>query len=205
MAPRAFLLRMYTDRRHSAWLFRQGKPHATHLRPTHLKEKCSRRRLFAGAVLVPLAVCAAQPLPWQVHPQPDAAAQPVQYEYPEQVELTRGKPMEVDLHFRVRDGLHINSHTPSDKSLIRTELIVAEPPGIDVEAVTFPPGADFALKAFPGQKLSVYTGEVVLHARLLATKPGSQMLNAALRYQACDADTCFPPRKAPVALDIVVR
>ncbi len=164
-----------------------------------------RFTLAAGALLLSLAVCAAQQLPWQVRPQPDAAAGPVQYEYPEQVQLTRGKPGDVDLHFRIRDGLHINSHAPYDKSFIRTELIVAEPPGIDVQAVTFPQGTDFALKAFPGQKLSVYTGEVVLHARLLATEPGQHMLNAALRYQACDADTCFPPKKAPVALDVVVR
>ena len=162
------------------------------------------RGALSALLLLPLAT-AAQQLPWQVRPQPDAAAQPVQYEYPEQVQLAAGKPQVVQLHFCIRDGLHINSHKPLDKNFIRTELIVAEPAGIDVQAVTFPEGVDYASKAFPGQKLSVYTGEIVLEARIVASRPGERMLPAALRYQACDADRCFPPKKAPVALDLVVR
>ena len=157
-------------------------------------------RLLLAALL---ALPAAQQLPWQTHSQ--AAGDPVVYQFPEQVTLTRGKPQSVDLHFRIRDGLHINSHSPRDKTLIRTELIVAEPPGIDVQAVEFPPGESFASKAFPNDKLSVYTGELILHARLAATRPGEHMLQAALHYQACDADTCFPPKNAPIALDIVAK
>jgi hypothetical protein len=163
-----------------------------------------KRALGVVALLAPLAL-AAQQLPWQAGAKPATANDPVQYLYPEQVELTVGKPQQIELHFRVRDGLHINSHTPSDKSLIRTELIVAEPPGLDVQAVTFPQGGEYASAAFPGHKLSVYTGEVVLHARIVATKPGEHMLEAALRYQACDAGTCFPPKNAPVSLDLVAR
>ncbi len=156
-------------------------------------------------LLVPLAL-AAQDLPWQAGKDTSGMAKdPVQYEYPEQVSLAVGKPQEVDLHFRVRDGLHINSHRPLDKSLIRTELVVAEPPGLNVEAVSFPDGTEYASSAFPGHKLSVYTGEVVLHARMVATKPGEHILEAALRYQACDANTCFPPKSAKVALDLVAR
>ncbi len=158
-------------------------------------------KLLLAAALFPLA--AAQQLPWQTGPKP--ATDPVTYQFPEQVTLTRGKPQQVDLHFRIREGLHINSHTPHDKTLIRTELIVAEPPGLDVQAVDFPPGAEFSSKAFPNDKLSVYTGELVLHARLAASQRGEHMLQAALRYQACDADTCFPPKNAPVSLDIITR
>jgi hypothetical protein len=157
-----------------------------------------------GPAVFPVAA-AGQQLPWQVRPSGDAANQPVQYTYPEQIELTVGSPQEVDLHFHIREGLHINSHKPLDASFIRTELIVAEPPGIDVEAVDFPPGAPYASQAFPGHKLSVYTGDLILRARILAQKPGEHMLPAALRYQACDLDSCLPPKKAPVALDIVAR
>ncbi len=74
-----------------------------------------------------------------------------------------------------------------------------------MQAVAFPPGTEFSSKAFPNEKLSVYSGELILHARLAATRPGEHMLQAALRYQACDADTCFPPKNAPVALDVVTR
>ncbi len=160
--------------------------------------------LLAGAAL------AAQQLPWQTaqsgqSAQGDRAEEMVRYEAPAQVELRHGKPQVVELHFRIRDGLHINSHTPSDKSFIRTELVVAEPLDIDVQAVTFPPGVEFASAAFPKEKMNVYTGEVVLHARILAAKPGEQMLNAALHYQACDANTCFPPKNVPVSVDLITR
>ena len=162
--------------------------------------------LLSGLLLSGLLLSAyAQQLPWQAKAAPDASSAPVVYEYPEQVELTVGKPQAVDLHFRIRDGLHINSHKPLDKSLIRTELIVEEPPGIDVETVTFPAGEAYATKAFPGHPLSVYTGELVLHARIVGRKRGEHMMPAALRYQACDADMCFPPKKADVALDLIVR
>jgi hypothetical protein len=171
---------------------------------------CKRVRLRAPGIVLGIlfsmpVLAAAQQLPWQVRPSGDAANQPVQYTYPEQVELAVGKPQEVELHFHIGEGLHINSHKPLDESFIRTELSVAEPPGIDVEAVDFPAGAAYESKAFPGHKLSVYTGELVLRARILASKPGEHMLPAALRYQACDMNVCLPPKKAPVALDIVAR
>ncbi len=147
----------------------------------------------------------AQDPTFESHAAPDAASSFVQYEYPEQVQLTTGRPQQVDLHFRIRDGLHINSHKPLDASFIRTELIVDEPSGIDVQAVSFPEGESYTSKGLPGEKLSVYTGELVLHARIVATKPGNRMMEAALRYQACDADRCFPPKKAPVALNLIVH
>ncbi len=121
------------------------------------------------------------------------------------MQLTAGRPGEVELRFHIRDGLHINSHKPLDKSFIRTDLVVAEPSNVNVQAVTFPDGAEYSSKAFPEEKLSVYTGELVLHARLVAGKPGSQQLTAALRYQACDAERCFPPKNAAVTLDLAVR
>ena len=142
----------------------------------------------------------AQALPWQT-----AAAESVRFEGPAQVKLARGRAETVELRFHIRDGLHINSHTPRDKSLIRTELVVAEPEGLDVQAVSFPPGEAFASKAFPSEKLDVYTGELVLHARLLAVSSGRKDLTGVLRYQACDADTCFPPKQAEVVLEITTR
>lgn len=167
-----------------------------------------RRALWACATVVLLlgSMPAAHPqqLPWQVRTSPGDVNGPVVYEYPEQVELIAGKPQMVELHFRIRQGLHINSHAPHDKSLIRTELIVAEPPGVDVKSVTFPPGQNYASKAFPGHPLSVYSGELVLRAQVVARSTGDTMLRAALRYQACDTDSCFPPKKAPVNLNLEV-
>jgi hypothetical protein len=147
----------------------------------------------------------AQKLPWQTGSgQPAANAQLVHFLYPQQVTVAAGKPATIELHFRVQQGLHINSHTPPAKSLIGTELKVLEPEGVQVRAVDFPPGAAYAFPAFPSEKLSVYSGEFVLTMHLTAQR-GNHLLQAALRYQACDMSTCFPPRNTPVPIDIVAQ
>jgi hypothetical protein len=111
---------------------------------------------------------------------------------------------QIDLHFRVANGLHINSHAPSEKSLIPTRLAVVEAPGLNVTAVDFPPGTDYAFQFSPREKLSVYTGEFVLQAHLLA-QPGEHALEAGLRYQACDANSCMPPHTIPVSVVVVAK
>lgn len=160
--------------------------------------------LATAALLLTGALALAQKLPWQTSESGEKPPQSVRFLYPEQVTLTPGKETEVDLHFRVSDGLHVNSHTPRDKSLIPTQLIVEEPNGLKVAAVDFPPGTDYSFATDPNDKLSVYTGEFVLHAHMIA-QPGDHLLQGVLRYQACDTNSCYPPRKAPVAIDVVAK
>ena len=148
-------------------------------------------------------ICFAQRLPWQTGAK-TAEHQQVQYLYPQQISIAARKSTVVDLHFRVQNNLHINSHTPRQKSLIRTELIVLQPQGVDVSAVDFPPGGDYAFPADPKDILSVYSGEFVLHAHITA-QPGEHLIQAELRYQACDSNSCFPPKKAPLAVDVIAK
>jgi hypothetical protein len=142
---------------------------------------------------------AQQELPWE---GPAGAQQLVHFLYPQQVTLPAGKAATVELHFRINEGLHINSHAPRQKSLIRTELIEAEPEGVKIAAVDFPQGSDYAFPADPSEKLSVYSGEFVLRMHLTAAL-GDHLVPGQLRYQACDNHTCFPPRNLPVAVDVV--
>lgn len=156
--------------------------------------------LFAGSTAAP------QKLPWQSPDSPGGGAQQqlVHFLYPQQVAIQAGVPQTVEMHFRIANGLHINSHTPRQKSLIRTELIAAEPAGVKIAAVDFPAGSDFAFPADPSQKLSIYSGEFVLKMHLTAQR-GDHLIQGALRYQACDMSTCFPPRNAPVAIDVIAH
>jgi hypothetical protein len=128
----------------------------------------------------------------------------VQYLFPEQVSIPAGKTTAVDLHFRVADGLHINSHTPREKSLIPTNLAVVEQDGFKISAVDFPPGTDYAFAFDPSDKLSVYTGDFTLKAHITAPA-GEHLLQAALRYQACDSKSCYPPKTIPVAVDVIAK
>lgn len=159
-------------------------------------------------MLVPL-VCAllagAQQLPWQGKDSAvDKDHQSVRYLFPEQVTVAANKPVTVEMHFRIADGLHVNSHMPHEKSFIRTDLVLAEPAGVKIPAVDFPPGSDYSFAVNPSEKLSVYTGEFVLVAHLTA-QPGEHLIEGALRYQACDSTSCYPPRKLPVAVSVVAR
>jgi Disulphide bond corrector protein DsbC len=147
----------------------------------------------------------AQTFPWQ--DTPDAGRKTpatVRFEGPEQVNVAAHQPQTVEMHFRIQNGYHINSHTPHEKTLIPTQLMVVEGDGVTVSGVDFPPGTDTSFSFAPKEKLNVYTGELTLRAHVTVT-PGNHLLEGALRYQACDANACMPPRKIPVAVSLIAK
>src|SRR6202035_5386597 len=129
------------------------------------------------------------------------STQAVQYLYPEQVTLAVGKSSPVALHFRIEPGFHINSHAPKDEFLIPTVLSIPADSGVKLENATYPPGAEFILPADPDTKLSVYTGDFAIQAKLVADS-GDHLVNAKLRYQACDKTACMPPKTITVPIDV---
>jgi hypothetical protein len=126
----------------------------------------------------------------------------VEYLFPEQVTVTAGKPSAVEMHFRVGEGLHVNSHTPSQDFLIPTTLSVPESSGVRLEAATYPEGEEFTLPVDPSTRLSVYTGEFTIHTSIVATR-GNHLVEARLHYQACDKEACFPPKTITVPIDVI--
>ncbi len=126
----------------------------------------------------------------------------VEYLFPEQVTLPAGKPSKVVLHFRIAQGLHINSHTPREEYMIPTVFSIPEGSGARLEQVIYPPGTDFALPLDPKTKLSVYTGEFTIEARVVAAA-GDHLVEAKLRYQACDNNACLPPKTITAAIDVI--
>jgi hypothetical protein len=131
-----------------------------------------------------------------------AKSDPVQYLFPEQVSVPAGKASPIALHFRIAQGLHINSHTPSDDYLIPTVFSIPEGAGVHLEKATYPTGTDMTLPADPKTKLSVYTGEFVIQVSIVS-KPGNHLVEAKLRYQACNESQCLPPKTIPVAIDVI--
>jgi len=126
----------------------------------------------------------------------------VQYLFPEQVSVPAGKATPVTLHFRVAQGLHINSHTPSDEFLIATDFTIPDGMGVRLGAASYPPGKIISLAFDTSTKLSVYTGEFDIQARIIAT-PGNHLVQAKLRYQACDQNECLPPKTINVPIDVI--
>ena len=126
----------------------------------------------------------------------------VEYLYPEQVTVPAGKAATVTLHFRVALGLHINSHTPGEDELIPTTLSIPDDSGVRLEGAVYPPGAEFTLPLDPTTKLSVYSGEFTIQARIIAT-PGDHLVEVRLRYQACDNNACMPPKTITAVIDVI--
>ena len=126
----------------------------------------------------------------------------VEYLYPEQVTITAGKANIVVLDFRIAPGMHINSHTPKDEFLIPTVFSIPEGAGVRLEDAGYPAATEFVLPLDPGNKLSVYTGEFAIQARIVA-EPGNHLVEAKLRFQACDKNQCLPPKTILVPIDVI--
>jgi Thiol:disulfide interchange protein DsbD, N-terminal len=131
-----------------------------------------------------------------------AQAAPVTFLYPEQVTLAAGRTSAVTLHFRIAQGLHINSHVPGQEFLIPTTFSIPPGSGARLEGASYPPGSDLTLPVDPKNHLSVYTGEFDIQARIVAA-PGNHLVQGRLRFQACDSNQCLPPRSIPVAIDVI--
>jgi len=131
-----------------------------------------------------------------------ARPEAVSYLFPEQVTLTAGKSSPVTLHFRIAQGLHINSHTPRQSELIPTTFSIPDGSGVHLESATYPAGTDFTLPIDPKAKLSVYTGEFIIQTRMVA-ESGNHLVEARLRYQACDNTACMPPKTITVPIDVI--
>jgi hypothetical protein len=157
--------------------------------------------LFAVLTLSPLTVF-AQIVPSSPQSKSPVAASAVTYLFPEQISAPAGKPTPVTLHFRVAPGLHINSHTPTSEFYIPTTLTFPADSGMRLDAAAYPAGALLTLPIDPGVKLSVYTGEFAIQARLVAA-PGDHLVQGKLRYQACSDSECLPPKTITVAVDVI--
>jgi len=126
----------------------------------------------------------------------------VEYLYPEQVIVPVDKVSPVALHFRIAPAFHINSHTPKQESLIPTKLSLPESSGVKLASASYPAGQDFTLPLDPSTTLSVYTGEFTIQAGLVAAR-GNHLVQASLRYQACDRSACYPPKTITVPIDVI--
>jgi Disulphide bond corrector protein DsbC len=126
----------------------------------------------------------------------------VQYLFPEQVSIPAGKPSDVSLHFRIAPGLHINSHQPKEEFLIPTSFSIPDGAGAKLLSATYEEGEDFTLPSDPQEQLSVYTGEFVIRTQIVAAA-GDHLVEANLRFQACDQTACMPPKTITVPIDVI--
>ncbi len=123
------------------------------------------------------------------------------------VAVSAGHSAVVELKFHVGSGYHVNSNKPHADYLIPTTLSLTAPARITIGKVTYPAGTDITLPFDPTDKLNVYSGDFSVSAGLLASPkaaPGTYAVKGDIHYQACNDNSCFPPKKMPVQFDVVV-
>jgi thiol:disulfide interchange protein DsbD len=116
-----------------------------------------------------------------------------------------GERARVALKVSLPEGLHTQSNKPRDPLLIPTELAIDAPAGITAEEIVWPPSTDLA-QAGQEKPLAVFEHEFAVGVELsiAPTASGDVEVPAKLRYQACDANLCYPPQTAPVTWRIHV-
>jgi thioredoxin:protein disulfide reductase len=95
----------------------------------------------------------------------------------------------------VAPGWHVNAHFPRDAFLVPTTLTLEPPPGVEVGEVVYPEPVERELSFAGGRRALLYEGTLRMLAPLVGNPAaGASPLRAQLRYQACDATRCLPPR-----------
>ena len=123
----------------------------------------------------------------------------------QEVHVTMGRSTPVAFTFHIKPGFHVNSHQPNQPQLIPTDLMFSPPEDLVIAKKQYPEG-EMAVFAFdPNNKLSVYEGEIVVKAVVLAAPKagaGNYTVHGELKYQACDTTSCYPPKILPMKFDV---
>ena len=91
--------------------------------------------------------------------------------------------------------LHVQSNTPADPGFIATVLTVEPPAGMTVEELVYPAASELRQVGLD-EPLSVYGPDFVIGVRLKVAPtvaPGTVVISARVRYQACNDRVCFRP------------
>lgn len=96
----------------------------------------------------------------------------------------------------ISPGWHINGAELDDPFLVATTLLIEEDADIAAEETLFPE-AKTARFGYSDGALRVYEGKIVVGAVLKArggTAPGPKTLIAKFLFQACNDESCLPPK-----------
>jgi hypothetical protein len=108
-------------------------------------------------------------------------------------------PTELVLTVSLERGWHLNAHDPDRPYLIPTSLEIDPPAGTTIESIRYPEAVVRNLAFAAGMPLRLYEGTFTIRGRLAGPSP--RRFAARLSYQACNDETCLPPRTLPVPFD----
>ena len=121
--------------------------------------------------------------------------------------VTPGHSAPVQFAFHVQPPYHINSSQPLTEELIPTQLHFSLPPEVAFGKLQYPVGQMMSFPFDPSTKLSVYSGDFVVKGIVIApgqASSGTYTIHGELKYQACDNNACYPPKKLPFTFNVKV-
>jgi thioredoxin:protein disulfide reductase len=127
--------------------------------------------------------------------------------HPERAYVHGGETARLALKVSLPEGLHTQSNKPRDPLLIPTELTFTPPAGVSIEEIVWPPSQDLN-QIGQDKPLAVFEREFMIgvQAKIAPSAVvGGLKIPARLRYQACDANLCYPPANANVEWEMQVE
>jgi thiol:disulfide interchange protein DsbD len=118
-----------------------------------------------------------------------------------------GEKSVMHIKVAVKEGYHIQSSEPGNEWIIPTTLEIISPEMITTGNPAFPPARKFQLEG-TRDYLEVYDGTLDISVPLSISdniKKGSYVLQATLRYQACDNKRCFSPKTLPFPIAVTIE
>ncbi len=116
-----------------------------------------------------------------------------------------GQNSELILEVEIPKDSHIESHRPSEKFLIPTEVILDKKDGIAFGEVVYPKSHE---KKFDWSDviLQVYSGKVIFRIPLLPEVEvrGEKTITGKIKYQGCTSTLCLPPNSQTFTASITV-
>ena len=123
----------------------------------------------------------------------------------ETVHVTMSKSTPVVFTFHIKPGFHVNSHQPTQPALIPTDLRFSPPEDLVIARKQYPEGVLTTFPFDPNNKLSIYSDYIVVKAVVMAAPKaaaGNYTVHGELKYQACDNNSCYPPKILPIQFDV---
>jgi DsbC/DsbD-like thiol-disulfide interchange protein len=128
-------------------------------------------------------------------------------EAPQRLLVKRGASAEAKIAVSILPGFHVNSNKPSADYLIPLKLTWTPGGALEPGEVAFPK-PQMEKYEFSEEPLSVFTGDFDLIAKFTVPAGASQgpgIMLGKLRYQACNSNSCFPPKTVEVRLSYQVQ
>jgi len=123
------------------------------------------------------------------------------------VEIAAGGSAEASVRLTIAEGYHITANPATLSYQIPTQVSVEPGEGISAGQPVYPPSLVRKF-AFEPQPFAVYEKEAVIKLPVRvesSAAKGAHQLRLKLRVQACDDQSCYPPRNINTSIPVTIK